>query len=340
LGFSNVANFIFTLQISQQNFFGWGTSVSASAQLSSLQSTVQLSYFDPYFLDSNFIFALNLYRIQANRFDFDRYSTGGDVTIGYHLIEDLMAQLTYTNENVDVRASSLVDTLAIENLFRDGTTSSLRLSLTYDKRDNRLFPTKGLMLYGSAELAPPWLGSTFEFVRYSAFSRFYQPLFWGIVFKTNATIGFIQQLDPQKPVPFSERYKLGGINTIRGYYPFTISPTTYVNKRYSPDAARQEFGIGGDKQLIFNLELEFPILEKVGIRGVLFYDMGNAYDVDEKFFQSRNKNLPLGMFHAAGFGFRWFSPLGPLRFEWGIPLQKREAYDQAVQFEFTIGNFF
>ena len=40
-----------------------------------------------------------------------------------------------------------------------------------------------------------------------------------------------------------------------------------------------------------------------------------------------------------GFGFRWFSPLGPLRFEWGYPF-KPLSYEQSSQFEFTIGNFF
>jgi len=50
--------------------------------------------------------------------------------------------------------------------------------------------------------------------------------------------------------------------------------------------------------------------------------------------------LPLGMFAAVGFGFRWFSPVGPLRFEWGFPLNRRPGIDQSSLFEFTIGNFF
>jgi outer membrane protein insertion porin family len=45
------------------------------------------------------------------------------------------------------------------------------------------------------------------------------------------------------------------------------------------------------------------------------------------------------LLYSVGFGVRWFSPIGPLRFEWGIPLTRRPG-DQPIQFEFTIGNSF
>ena len=77
----------------------------------------------------------------------------------------------------------------------------------------------------------------------------------------------------------------------------------------------------------------------VGVRGVLFYDMGNAFADNERLFQDLQDDLPLGLFHSVGFGFRWFSPIGPLRFEWGIPLTPRPS-DQPILFEFTIGNSF
>ena len=68
--------------------------------------------------------------------------------------------------------------------------------------------------------------------------------------------------------------------------------------------------------------------------------MGNAFCYNCSFFQDKQYNLPLGMFAAVGFGFRWFSPVGPLRFEWGFPLNRRPGIDQSSLFEFTIGNFF
>ncbi len=339
LGFSNVENFIFTAQVSQNNFLGWGQSVSASAQISGLRSLIQLSFYDPYFLDTQYLLSADFFRVDADYDGFVRRSTGGSVSVGYQFVDDLLGTVGYTREYVDVQAGTSLGSVLLANQFLSGITSAARLSLSFDRRDNRLFPSRGFIHYGSVELAPSLLGGTFLFNRYTAYSRLYFPLPLGIVFKTNATVGYIQQLDPNKPLPVSELYYLGGINSVRGYFLRSISPTLLVPRSDSPDATVLEFRSGGNKQLIFNLELEFPVFEKAGIRGVLFYDAGNAFALNERFFEDRQNDVPLGLFHSVGFGFRWFSPIGPLRFEWGIPLTRRPE-DEAILFEFTIGNFF
>ncbi|HYO51584.1 outer membrane protein assembly factor BamA [Archangium sp.] len=340
LGFSNVENFIFTAQVSQNNFLGWGQSVSASAQISSLRSLVQLSFFDPYFLDTNFLLSADFFRVEADYFDFVRQSTGGNLSVGYQVIEDLLVNVGYSQEHVNVSASQDVGGVLLANRFLSGVTSSVRLSVTYDKRNNRLFPSKGFIHYGSVEYAPSWLGGSFLFTRYSGYSRLYFPLPLGAVFKTNFTIGYIQQLDSNRPLPISELYYLGGINSLRGYTLRSISPSLLAPTSGSPDAPIERLNVGGNKQFIANLELEFPIFEKAGIRGVVFFDAGNAFATNERFFQDlQDPRLPLGLFTSVGFGFRWFSPVGPLRFEWGIPLNKRPD-DEPILFEFTIGNFF
>ncbi|NJK89906.1 MAG: BamA/TamA family outer membrane protein [Myxococcales bacterium] len=105
-----------------------------------------------------------------------------------------------------------------------------------------------------------------------------------------------------------------------------------------------------------NAELEFPLLEALQIRGVFFVDAGNVYGQDEQFFyiggaRSPQRgfddelrfdydSLPLGLLWSWGFGFRWFSPIGPLRFEWGFPLTPRPRDVQSPLFEFSIGNSF
>lgn len=339
-GFSSVESFIFTAQISQNNFLGWGQTVSASAQISGLRSLLQLSYYDPYFLDTDYLFSADFYRTQADRIDFIRDSTGGDLTLGYHFWEDVLGSVTYTREFVNVEPGTNFDTqLPLANRFRNGNTSSVRFSVTWDRRNNRLFPSDGFMQFASAEFAPSFLGGNFNFARYTAFSRFYFPIFWGLVFKTNATLGYIQELDANNPLPISEQYLVGGINSLRGYQLASVSPTTLIGSGTRPDAPVSPFVTGGNKQFVLNLELEFPILAAVGVRGVLFYDAGNAYSRDENFFQDKQHSLPLGLFHSVGFGFRWFSPVGPLRFEWGIPLTPRPQ-DESVLFEFTVGNFF
>jgi outer membrane protein insertion porin family len=347
LGFSNVESFIFTAQIAQQNFLGWGQSVSASAQLSGLRSFFQLSFFDPYFFDTNFIFSLDAYRTQLNYFGFIRTATGGTASLGYYLLPDEMSVSfggTFESVFVEPAASS---TVSLANQFRAGLayTSALRLSWNWDRRNNRLFPTSGTLSTFSFETAPVRYTSSLNFNRYTGNVRGYVPLPLGAVFKAQGTIGYIQELDPANPLPSSELYFLGGINTIRGYPLRTVAPSTLVGTSTSPDVSVTPFAIGGNKQFILNVELEFPLIEKVGIRGVIFYDAGNAFARDAQWFQwvpdeaNKNIKLPLGLFHSVGFGVRWFSPIGPLRFEWGIPLNKRLT-DQPIQFEFTIGNSF
>jgi outer membrane protein insertion porin family len=348
-GFSSVESFIFTAQVSQSNFLGWGNTASLSAQVSGLRQLFTASFYEPYFLDSDFIFTLDLFRTQVDSYDFTRESAGGAVGWGYHILDDLTAAVTYTLEYVSaipggsgVNGGLIPTSGAIPspaNRFRSGRTSSARLSLTYDKRDNRLYPTKGMLLFGSVELAPAWLGGNFNFARFQAYARFYFPLPLGMVFKTQFTIGYIAELDPNNPLPISEQYLLGGINSLRGYALNSISPTLLIGTLARGDFVASQFTTGGNKEFIANFELEFPIVAKAGVRGVIFFDAGNVFAVDANFFQDRQYRLPLGLFLATGFGVRWFSPVGPLRFEWGIPLTPRPQ-DQGILFEFTIGNSF
>jgi len=345
-GFSSVENFIATAQVSQDNFFGWGQSASLSAQISSLRQLIQLQFVEPYFLDTNWTFAFDFFRTEADYGTFIRESTGGSVTFGHPLPifqdDQVRGFVTYTLEDVGVTFGSSRLTgnqVAGLNLFDDGFTSSVRFSINWDTRNNRLFPSKGFMQSASVELAPSWLASEIEFTRWTGISRWYFPLPGRLVFKTQGMIGWITSPDGQ--VPISERYFLGGINSVRGYTLRSISPGVPYLATTDVAGATELFNTGGTKQLVVNVELEVPLLEALGIRGVVFYDIGNTWPQDEPIFGDSGveRDLPLGLFHSTGFGFRWFSPIGPLRFEWGIPLTPREE-DESILFEFTIGNSF
>ena len=350
-GFSSVENFIFTAQVTQNNFLGWGTTVSLSAQLSSIRQLVQLSYYDPYFLDSDWLFSFDVYRTQIDQFDFTRQAVGASASIGYHIWEDLIGTVGYTREWVEASPggtgtgpnAGVINTnrTPLYGRFRIGTqvTSAVRLTLAWDKRDNRLFPSKGFYQFASAEFAPEWLGGDLNYARYTLVSQFYFPLPFGSVFKTRVNFGYIANLDSTLPLPVSELYYVGGINTIRGYTLNSISPSVLVPACGRPDCITTVFLVGGNKDVIINFELEFPIVPKVGIKGVVFLDAGNSYGVNSPYFKDPQHSLPLGMFWGTGFGIRWFSPVGPLRFEWGFPLTPRPG-DQPVLFEFTIGNSF
>jgi outer membrane protein insertion porin family len=155
-------------------------------------------------------------------------------------------------------------------------------------------------------------------------------------------------------VPLFERFFLGGIFDVRGFLYRSIGPRVGLTSSTDPNSVPIPNGapIGGNMQYYQNLELEVPIVDAVGLRGVVFTDAGNAWNLESNYC-----NASQAIRYAAinpcfngwdslstlrtswGFGFRWFSPLGPLRFEWGFPF-KPLPYEQASVFEFTIGNFF
>ena len=345
-GFTGGESFFGQAQLSQNNLFGYGHTASLSFQISSLRQLFQLSYLDPYFLDTAWTASVDLYRSELLFTGFDRQAIGGAITAGYEIFEDFRFFGTYTLEGVDVIPTG-TSALQLRNQFTAGRTSSVRFSFNYDKRDNRLFPTNGHLESASAEFATSLIASQNLFQRYRLIERRYRPLFWGLVAKVNLSVGYIRSTDPlNRPISISEKFFAGGINSIRGYTLRSISPTKKILATRDPDAGILDYAVGGNKELLTNWEIEFPIVESAGIRGVVFYDMGNVFAESENFFQSSqrpdangNGTLPLGLFHSTGFGVRWFSPLGPLRFEVGFPLTRRSV-DDAYLFEFTIGNFF
>jgi outer membrane protein insertion porin family len=367
-GFSSVESIIATAQIQQLNFLGRGQSLTLQAQVSSLRQIFALRFVEPYLWDSNWTGAVDLYNTLRVYTDFSRAATGGALTVGYPLIgtNDLRLAATYTGEYVSVSTTgagafgiggaqqSFFTRLPLANLFSNGFTSALGASLTLDTRNDRLYPTLGIYARAGVEVADPYLGSQNTYVRWSGFFRFYFPLFAGLVFKGNITGGLVTSRNPNG-VPIYERYYLGGILDVRGFRLRTIGPRLPLNPAIDPNTAvvGQGPNIGGNLEGYYNLEIEFPILTQVGVRGVIFTDGGNVWNTEQTLcnaaagvFQDPSQRVinpcvvdPLAIRTSWGFGVRWFSPLGLLRFEWGFPFSRLPGEDPSV-FEFTIGNFF
>ncbi|HEX6244548.1 MAG TPA: BamA/TamA family outer membrane protein, partial [Polyangiales bacterium] len=183
-------------------------------------------------------------------------------------------------------------------------------------------------------------------VRY--FGRFYYPLIWGMVFRWNTEAGLIWSRVP-KGVPLYERFFLGGILSVRGFPYNDLGPIGGgISNTIDPGAAQTRLRIGGNIMLRTNVEVEIPIVAAVGIKGVVFFDAGNVWNTEKTYCQlppyypGDDTHSTCGfnqLRYSAGFGLRWQSPMGPLRFEWGIPLNRRPG-DQKIRFDFTIGQFF
>ncbi len=346
-GFSSTESFIGTLQISYDNFLGRGHFLSAQATLSKLRQLFNFQFFDPYFLDSNWRFRLSLFNYEYVYTDFTRESYGGSLGFGYPLTRDLMLDLAYTIENVDVSTASFGSKQRnLGPILDGGLTSAFNVTLTWDRRNNRLLPTKGWMILGSIDYADEYFGSENEYVRFIGKARAYIPIIWDIVLKFNLEMGYIADWNANgKEVPIFERFFVGGPNSVRGFERSSLGPSrSFTTNVTDPTSTLTNFQIGGNKQIVFNAELEVPILKSMGISGVVFFDMGNAYNEDQDLsfkidWFADPEDYDSVLRSAMGFGFRWMSPMGLLRFEWGFPLSPKKNEDTVV-FEFSIGNAF
>ena len=370
-GFSSQETFLLTGQIQQQNLFGRGQTLSFDLQLSGIRQLAQVRFVEPYLYGTDWTTMVDVFKILQQQSIFDRDSTGASLTMGHPILASLFDDhlrlfANYRIEYVKISAATggiiggttatgqsyaQYQQLPLYNLFRNGLTSSLRLSLQWDTRNNRLFPSKGIFATLSSEAAESRiLGSDTNFLRHRANFRFYQPLLWQFVLKFNSEWGLITSSDDQG-VPIYERYFLGGITDVRGYRLRSIGPRVGQPANYDPLGASSNRGInfGGNMQLYYNLELEFPLVESVGIKAVLFHDAGNAWNMEQRLCgpeatlndpTASTCGLDTRLRTSWGFGLRWFSPLGPLRFEWGFPFNRRSAYENPYEFQFMVGNAF
>lgn len=319
-GYSSLDGLIGQGSVSQGNFLGLGLKANLSASLGGKSSTYNVGLTDPYFLDTRWTLGADLYRTERYYLDFRRRATGGDIKAGYPLSDTMRTLWMYKYEDkkiFDINTSS-------EGIIPEttSTTSSISANLTRDTTDFRLDPTKGMVNNISIEVAG--LGGTSRFIRYFGDTSLFFPMKWNTVLSLRGALGYIQGIG--KDVPIDERFFAGGINTIRGYEGRSISP-------YKRTTSGQPTYIGGDKEAIFNLEYTFPLLKDAGLKGVAFVDAGNVYD--------KGVNMFSGFRMSYGAGIRWVSPMGPLRLEYGIPINPRDGIDKTSgRFEFSIGSFF
>lgn len=368
-GFSSQETFLLTGQIQQQNLFGRGQSLSLNMQFSGIRQLAQVRFVEPYLYGTQWTMAADVFKMQQQLRSFNRDSTGFNLTFGHPIFKNLFDDhlrlfASYRLEEVDISPATggligsggglnfqLFRFVPLHNLFRKGLTSSLRLSLQWDSRDNRLFPKRGVFATASAEIADELIGSNTDFVRHRLNYRFYHKVFWELVFKVNLEWGLITSSNAQG-VPVFERYFLGGIQDVRGFRLQALGPRLGIGTAHDPTTppSRQGIPFGGNMQAFYNLELEFPIVEAVGIRGVLFQDAGNAWNMEDRlcgpdpsFGDAAASSCDVDLTRlrtSVGFGFRWFSPLGPLRFEWGFPFEPRRPFENTYEFMFTVGNAF
>lgn len=328
-GFSTLESFIFTATIQKENFFGLGWSGGVSANISKLRQDFIFSMSDRYFLDSNWYLGLSLQKFKsALNSDFQQDTLGGSLALGREVFEFLSVRVGYRINDIEITDFSAQVPLFFQ-LNASGLTSALFSSLTYDRRDNRINTSKGYYVSGEVEYSTDKLGATNNYARFTYDNRIFFKLPKNFVLKGRGTAGYINSLDTDS-VALYDRYFLGGINTLRGFDLNTVGPQILVPR--TATGGDESFTYGGNKMVMFNVELQIPVYTPAGFQAVAFFDTGNAY--------AENENIDITRMRMNyGFGFRWQSPFGPLRFEWGFPINKKSGESSTV-FNFTIGQSF
>jgi outer membrane protein insertion porin family len=320
-GYSTVSHVSFMAQVSQNNLFGRGQQLSLKLNTDSDSTMYLLSFTEPRIFDSHLLVRGNVYDHEQEFDDYTRDSKGFGITLGYPVYErwKVLGKYGYDHTNLlDVQTFAshyIIDSMAIKN------TSFVQFTLSRDSRDRNFGATRGSLNSFSVKYAGGLLGGDSAYTKLDASSSWYWPLVWKFVYHTRAVSSIIEE-NSNGYLPVYERFYLGGINTIRGFHSSRISPVDPVTLER----------IGGDKRWYVNSEILFPLIEKANLRMLFFYDIGNVYEMGHSWNLSKYK-------HSYGFGFRWSSPLGPLRLEWGKIIDPLPSEDSS-NWEFTIGGMF
>lgn len=328
-GFSSFESFIFSASVQKDNFFGYGIGGGMAANISKLRQEFNLRLTDRYFLDTRWIVSLSAFRLTSalNR-DFDEKAFGGTLSFGRELFNFFDVSAGYNIEDVEVNNFSSQVPAYFQN-NASGLTSSVVTSVSYDTRDNRVYTKKGTYNAVTNEYAGNGLGGSNDFWKLQYDGRIFFKLVGKTVLKARGLFGYINSLD-DNTVPLFERFFLGGINTLRGFDLNSLGPEITIPK--TPSGGDTPFTYGGNRMLMTNLEYVVPIYEPAGIQSVIFMDAGQAYGETEE--------IDITKLRADyGFGLRWQSPFGPLRFEWGFPIDRRSGESFSV-FNFSIGQSF
>ena len=329
LGFSSVDQLFGVVQVSENNLFGRGWKASLSSQFGARRTVFALDFRDPYFLDSDFSFLLNAYKTETEYTDFDRKAEGGRVGFGYSFTRNTSASLSFRLDTVEIIDPGDAVSPILKEEFGKGTqeTRSVILNMVRNTTDRFIDPSRGVVSSATVEYAGGPLGGDSEFVKYFLNQKAYYPVTASTVLSGNILWGHAVSTAGER-VPIYERFFLGGPYSLRGFKSRTLSPV-------DPNTDER---IGGNKELVINIEYIFPLFGEIGFKGVLFFDMGNTWSQGEWPWDMKPWNGP-AIRYAAGFGLRWYSPMGPLRFEWGWNLNPEPDEKKRVV-EFTIGTAF
>ena len=365
VGYSDFSGFSGGVTLSKGNLLGSGRTLRLSAQFAeqSVQQKFDITLIDPRLFDSQVSGSIFASRSKVQ----DSTEFGRGIITENNYGFSLAMPLYFRNLRFGTQISSL------DRIFSDSGDDiykhSVSPSLTYNTVNHPVFPSGGLKTsFRVIQTGTPFGGN----IQLREYRLQYQQ-FWAmnqnntLILMAKGRFGLLQE-QGGSPIPSEDRYRIGGIDSVRGHYYYRIAgpygPSEQLRNReyrvitdelgyqqtktYDSRAVGlstselQELKSGGISERVFNLELLFPLSqdENSFVRGLVFMDAGNV-NAESRQYQLLGEKEP-GFFDlrkSAGFGVRVITPMGVLRFEYGSKLDKRPD-ETPDRFEFTVSGLF
>ena len=333
-GFSSFEKLALSFGISQENAFGSGNYLGVQVNTSRYNRNIVLSSTDPYFTENGISRTFDLfYRTTRPYFgDLNAYSlvnSGVGLRFGLPVTEKDTVFLGGNLEQTQIRAGTGLPDAYINYSNQYGSTSTavpLTLGWTSDQRDSALIPTRGRYQRVYADYS---VGGDARYYRLNYQVQQYVPLTKKYALAFNSDLGYGAGVSG-KPYPIFKNYYVGGLGSVRGFMQGTLGysrPTSAIN----PNPVY----LGGTKKMVFNGEFVGPFPgagNDKTLRMFAFVDAGYAYGENDPIRLSELRS-------SMGVGLSWISPMGPLKFSYGVPI-KRRTDDKIQKLQFQIGTSF
>lgn len=336
-GYSTVDRLVGFVEVEQKNFdianwpsfTGGGQDVRLRAQIGSTERNFLLSYTEPWLFDHPISAGFDLYLTEnlndnTTGYAYNQKTLGMDFRAGKSFNDIFSVGAVYRLERVTISDMNSGESAALQEQVGNSLISSLGFSETVDYRDSKLSPTSGWVITDNEDLAGGPLGGDRNFYRLQTSGAYYIPLKFNdvvTVLEASARTGIVQAYPDTPDVPIFERYFTGGQDSIRGYNERTVGPL-------DPNTNDP---IGGEAILVGSMEYTVPIIEI--IKGAVFYDIGNVWD------KVRNYGTG-GLKSGAGFGLRIKTPIGPIKLDYGFPLNSEPGQSKSGKFYFSVSRGF
>jgi outer membrane protein insertion porin family len=328
LGYSSNDGLVLSASVSQQNIFGSGNALVAAINTSKVARTISLAFTEPYWTVDGISRTLEAYyrTTDLGSLSISQYGSttvGGAVSFGVPISETDLVNIGFRLEHTDLTLFDNSPPLYYQFVREFGsTTNSFILSAGWsrDTRDDIIYPSKGTLQSALGEIGLPF--GDLSFYKLNYLIQNFWPIYGDFVLMLRGDLGYGDGYNG-KPLPFFKAFYAGGVGSVRGYETASLGPKDIYGN-----------ATGGKRKIVGNAELFYPVLKgDKSVRASVFFDAGQIYvnGTLEPLYESFR--------YSAGVGLAWNSPVGPLKFSYGIPLNNQPG-DKTQHFQFQVGTVF